>query len=140
VSVLDVYPTLATLAGEADRIPTDRPIDGLDQSAFLLGAQDNSNREYVVTYVGDSVFAVKWRDMKVHFFTAEATFSEIKRHTFPQVYNIKEDPAEQFELWGNEGFSHAWVMTPVTKILGDLAASMVEYPNIQPGQEFDGYD
>ena len=78
--------------------------------------------------------------MKVHFLTAESTFSEIKQHTFPQVYNIKEDQAEQFELWGNEGFSHAWVMTPVTGILSDLTMSMVEFPNIKPGEEFEGYE
>lgn len=140
VSVLDIYPTLATLAGEAERIPSDRPIDGVDQSAFFLGEQEASNREHVVTFVGDDVFAVKWRDIKVHFFTAESTFSEIKQNTFPQVYNIKEDPAEQFELWGNEGFSHAWVMTPVTGILSDLTASMMEFPNIKPGEDFNGYE
>jgi len=140
ISVLDIYPTLATLAGESGRIPTDRPIDGIDQSAFLLGEQETSNREHVVTFVGDDVFAVKWRDLKVHFLTAEATFAEIRKPTFPQVYNVKEDPAEQFELWGNEGFAHAWVMTPVTKILTDLTTSMVAFPNIQPGQDFVGYE
>jgi arylsulfatase len=140
ISVLDVYPTLANLVGERERIPDDRPIDGVDQSAFLLGKQAKSNREHVVTFVGDSVFAVKWRNLKVHFFTAEATFSEIKRTTFPQVYNIKEDPAEQFELWGNEGFAHAWVMTPVTKILSELTQSMTAFPNIKPGQDFSGYE
>lgn len=140
VSVLDIYPTLASLVGENGRIPTDRPIDGVDQSSFFLGEQEKSNREHIVTFVGDDVFAVKWRDLKVHFFTAEATFSEIKKNTFPQIYNIKEDPAEQFELWGNEGFSHAWVMTPVTKILSDLMESMIAYPNIKPGQDFIGYN
>ncbi|MEP5766378.1 MAG: hypothetical protein ABJ308_17390 [Halieaceae bacterium] len=49
---------------------TDRPIDGMNQSDFLLGKQEKSNREYVVTYVGDRVFSVKWRTLKVHFFTA----------------------------------------------------------------------
>ncbi|OUS34189.1 hypothetical protein A9Q94_17265, partial [Rhodobacterales bacterium 56_14_T64] len=51
ISVLDIYPTLATLVGESGRIPTDRPIDGIDQSAFLLGEQETSNREHVVTFV-----------------------------------------------------------------------------------------
>ncbi len=140
VSVLDIYPTLATLVGAAARIPKDRPIDGVDQSAFFLGEQETSNREHVVTFVGDDVFAVKWRDIKVHFFTAESSFSEIKRHTFPQVFNVREDPAEQFELWGNEGFSHAWVMTPITGILSGLTSSMATYPNIKPGEVFQGYD
>ncbi|MGI9522463.1 MAG: sulfatase-like hydrolase/transferase [Hyphomicrobiaceae bacterium] len=138
-SVLDWYPTLAALVGEADRVPTDRPIDGVDQSDFLLGERKTSAREHVVTYVGNRVFAVKWRNMKVHFLTAESTFSEIRSHTFPQVYDIKEDPAESFELWGNEGFSHAWVMTPVSKILAELQASMRRYRNIKPGENFRGY-
>jgi arylsulfatase A-like enzyme len=140
LSALDWYPTLAALAGENRRVPTDRPIDGVDQSAFLLGEQEKSAREHVVTYVGDRVFAVKWRNMKIHFVSAESTFAEIKFHTFPQVYDIKEDPAESFELWGNEGFSHAWVMAPVTKILADLRASMAKYPNIKPGENFEGYE
>lgn len=80
VLVLDIYPTLATLVGENARIPIDRPIDGVDQSSFLLGKQTKLNREHVVTFVGDNIFAVKWRDLKVHFFTAEVTFSENKKY------------------------------------------------------------
>jgi hypothetical protein len=29
--------------------------------------------------------------------------------------------------------------SPVTKILADLQASMASYPNVNPGQDFDGY-
>ena len=139
VADLDWYPTLAHFIAEEQRIPTDRPIDGIDQSDFMLGRQMKSNREYVVTYVGDTVFAVKWRNIKVHFATAEGTHSVVQRYTFPQVFDIKEDPKESFELWGNEGYAHAWVMGPVTTILTDLTNSMAEYPNINPGQDFNGY-
>ena len=38
-SAVDWLPTLASLAGESGRVPTDRPIDGVDASAFLLGQQ-----------------------------------------------------------------------------------------------------
>jgi arylsulfatase len=137
---LDWYPTIAHLIGEEARIPTDRPIDGVDQSDFLLGRHEKSNREHVVTYVGDTVFAVKWRNMKVHFSTAEGTHSVVHTYTFPQVYDIKEDPSENFELWGNEGYAHAWVMGPVTEILARLSVSMQEYPNIRPGEDFGGYN
>jgi arylsulfatase len=139
IADLDWYPTTAHLIGAEERIPTDRPIDGVDQSDFVLGKQAKSNREHVVTYVGDTVFAVKWRNMKVHFATAEGTHAVVQRYTFPQVFDIKEDPKESFELWGNEGYAHAWVMGPVTTILADLAKSMAEYPNISPGQDFNGY-
>jgi arylsulfatase A-like enzyme len=139
IADLDMFPTIANLVGEQKRIPSDRPIDGVSQAGFLLGEQEKSNREYVVTYVGDTVFAVKWRNMKVHFATFEGTHSILQKYTFPQVFDIKEDVKESFELWGNEGYAHAWVLAPVTKILTDLAGSMKEYPNIRPGEEFKGY-
>jgi arylsulfatase A-like enzyme len=138
VASLDWLPTLASLVGEAKRVPTDRPIDGVDQSEFLLGAEESA-REHVVTYVGDKIFAVKWRTLKVHFLTAESTFSPIVQHTFPMVYDIKNEPGETRELWKTEGYAHAWVMRPVMKILDDLAASQKQYPNIKTGQKFSGY-
>jgi arylsulfatase A-like enzyme len=139
IADLDMYPTIANLIGEQERVPTDRPIDGINQADFLLGKQEKSNREYVVTYVGDTVFAVKWRNMKIHFATFEGTHSILQKYTFPQVFDIAEDPKESFELWGNEGYAHAWVMGPVTNILAGLAGSMARYPNIKPGQDFAGY-
>ena len=92
-----------------------------------------------MTYVGDRVFAVKWRSLKVHFFTAEGTFSPIVEHTFPFVYDIVNDPGETQELWRSEGYAHIYVMRPVQKILGELAASVKKDPNIKPGEDFFGY-
>ena len=140
LSDLDWFPTLASFVGEENRVPTDRPIDGIDQSDFLLGEQDKSNREYIVTYVGDRVFAVKWRTLKVHFYTAEGTFSPIVEHTFPQIFDIKNDPGETRELFQAEGYSHLWVMKPVMEILTGLAVSQQQFPNIKPGQDFSGYE
>jgi len=137
---LDWFPTLAHLVGEEDRIPGDRPYDGINQADFLLGKQDKSNREYVVTYVGDRVFSVKWRSLKVHFYTAESTFSPIVEHTFPQVYDIKNDPDEKRELWRSDGYAHLWVMKPVMGILTELQMSMKQYRNIRPGEDFPGYE
>lgn len=138
VACLDWLPTIASLIGEAHRVPTDRPIDGVDQAKFLLGAKESA-REHVVTYVGDKVFAVKWRTLKVHFYTAESTFSPIVQHTFPKVYDVKNEPGETRELWKAEGYAHAWVMRPVMRILGKLAASQEQYPNIKTGEQFAGY-
>ncbi len=138
VADLDWYPTIANIIGEQKRIPTDRPMDGIDQSDFILGKRKKSNREYAVTYVGDKVFAVKWRNMKVHFATAEGTHSIIQTYTFPQLFDIKEDVKESYELWGNEGYAHAWVMSPVSKILAGLNQSMTKFPNVKPGEDFKG--
>ena len=118
-------------AGSPGRIPTDRPIDGINQEDFLLGKQDKSNREYAISYVGDKVAAVKWRNMKTHFFAYEGTHSVLQEYTFPQVFDIKEDVKESYELWGNEGYVHAWVMGPVMKILAETQESMAKYRNIK---------
>lgn len=139
ISDLDWYPTIANLIGEQNRIPTDRPIDGINQKDFILGKQEKSNREYIITYIGDKVAAVKWRNMKVHFYAFEGTHSVMHEYTFPQVFDIKEDVKESYELWGNEGYIHAWVMEPVMKILTEKAISMKEYRNIKPGEDFKGY-
>jgi len=140
IADLDWFPTIANLIGERDRIPTDRPYDGVSQAEFVLGKQEKSAREYVVTYVGDTVFAVKWRNMKVHFAAFEGTHSILRKYTFPQVFDIKDDVKESYELWGNEGYAHAWVMGPVMKILGGLHNSMAKYRNIKPGEDFKGYE
>ena len=140
LSDLDWFPTIAHLVGEEARIPTDRPIDSINQADFILGEKEESNREHIVTYVGDRVFAVKWRSMKVHFFTAEGTFSPITEHTFPQVFDVKNDPGETRELFSSEGYAHLWVTKPVMEILGRLSASIRQYPNIRPGEDFRGYE
>jgi len=95
---LDWYPTIAEIVGAKKRIPDDRPMDGFSQIDFLLGKQEKSNREYIVTFVGTEIWSVKWRNMKVHFKAAEGTHSIVQSFTFPQVYDIKNDPSENYEF------------------------------------------
>ncbi len=64
VHVTDLYTTLATLAGAA--VPTDRPIDGVDQTPFLFGTQERSSREGFLFYIKNELRARKWRDWKLH--------------------------------------------------------------------------
>ena len=140
VAVLDWFPTLATLIGEDDKVPTDRPLDGIDQSAFILGDQEKSNREHILYYIGNDLFAVKWRSFKIHLKTAESLWSPIQEYMFPPVYDITNDPGEQNNLMKFNLFSHSWVYGPMAKLLGEKGASMKVYPNIQPGQDFEGYE
>ncbi|MCP4362581.1 MAG: sulfatase-like hydrolase/transferase [Chloroflexi bacterium] len=139
IATLDWFPTLANLIGEQEKIPTDRPIDGIDQSAFLLGDQEKSNREHILYYVGNDLFAVKWRSFKIHLKTAESLWDPIHEYMFPPVYDVANDPGEQNNLMKFSLFSHSWVYGPMAKLLGEKGASMKVYPNIAPGQDFDGY-
>jgi arylsulfatase len=139
VGDIDMYTTIASFAGADKLIPTDRPIDGVNQKDFILGKQEKSNREHFIVFVGDDLFAIKWRNMKMHFAAAESTHSVIQKFTFPQVYDIKNDPKEAYELWGNKGYAQAWMMEPIMKKINTLYKSMAAYRNIKPGEEFEGY-
>jgi len=136
---LDWWPTLANIIGEKDRIPTDRPMDGVDQSSFILGEQEKSNREHVLVYIGDDLFAVKWRTFKIHLKTAESLWSPVQSYAFPPVYDVANDPGEDNELMRHSLFAYSWVYVPMGQILQRTGSSMQQYPNIQPGQEFEGY-
>lgn len=64
VSVHDFFPTLAGIIGA--KVPIDRPIDGVDQSAFFTGKQTKSNRESLLTFLGDEIAAVRWREFRIY--------------------------------------------------------------------------
>jgi arylsulfatase len=133
-------PTLAKIIGEEERMPVDRPIDGIDQSAFLLGNQDKSNREHILVYIGDDLFAVKWRTFKIHLKTAESLWAPVQTNIFPTVYDIRNDPGEDNELMKQGLFSYSWVYGAMGQLLQSKMASMQEYRNIKPGEDFDGYE
>ena len=60
--VSDLYTTFARLGGAMEYIPTDRVIDGVDQTSLFLNGDGYSRRDYVMIYVGPSLAgAVKGR-------------------------------------------------------------------------------
>ncbi len=135
----DWLPTLANIVGGEKLIPTDRPIDGVDQSDFILGKKETSNREHVACYIGDDIFSFKWRNFKIHMKTAENLFAPVQQYIFPVVYDVKNDPGEQVNLMVEDKFAYSWVYVPLGEILGGAHKSMMEYPNIKPGENFQGY-
>jgi len=136
---LDWMPTLANLVGEKNRIPKDRPIDGIDQAAFLLGDREKSNREHVLVYIGEDLFAVKWRSFKIHLKTVESLWSPVQTPIFPLVFDVRNDPGEDNELMKGSMFAYSWVYAAMGQILQKKAETMQRYPNIKPGQDFEGY-
>ena len=62
----DLFTTFAHLAGAMEHVPTDRIIDGMDQTALLLKGDTFSRRDYVFIYTGDVLAAtVKGRYKRV---------------------------------------------------------------------------
>ena len=127
VHEMDLFPTFATLAG--GKVPDDRPIDGIDVSPFLLGESKASGREGVIVYMGNEVFAVKWRNWKVHFKEQDTVFSDVRTYTTPRLYNLIDDPGET----DNVLFSNTWVPKAALTQLAEHAASLQKHPPIKPG-------
>ena len=42
------------------------PIDGVDQGDFFLGKKQTSNRESLITFMGDEIVAVRWRNWRIY--------------------------------------------------------------------------
>ena len=62
----DLFTTFAHLAGAMEHVPTDRIIDGIDQTALFLKGDTFSRRDYVFIYTGDVLAAtVKGRYKRV---------------------------------------------------------------------------
>jgi len=130
MSTLDLFNTFAALGG--GEIPSDRPIDGIDQSDFLRGYNDSSNREWVIWYTGTDSSATTlpaamlWHQFKIvrkgydSFQGPESDYSQI-----PAVYNIEMDPREEHNIAGE----HDFAIEAFQKVYRGLVASMKEYPN-----------
>ena len=130
---LDLFSTFAKLGG--GNISSDRPIDGIDQSDFLLGMKDESNREWVAWYTGtDSAAetlptAIRWHQFKIHFKAYDSFQGPMSDYgQIPAIYNIEMDPGEQHNIAGE----HDFVNNAAIKIYRQLVASMSEYPNTPP--------
>jgi arylsulfatase len=55
--VTDLFTTFARLGGAMENIPTDRVVDGVDQTSLFLNGDGYSRRDYVMIYVGPSLAA-----------------------------------------------------------------------------------
>jgi arylsulfatase len=58
VHVADLFTSLTRFGGATDKIPTDRIIDGVDQTALMLEGETHGRRDYVYIYSINSLKAV----------------------------------------------------------------------------------
>ncbi len=76
VHVVDLFTTLAHLGGA--KIPSDRPIDGVDQMKLFTGETVKSAREGFPIYVEGQLYGAKWRDWKYHIVWQPGSLKEAK--------------------------------------------------------------
>ncbi len=126
---IDLFPTLLAIAGAS--LPTDRAIDGVDQSDFLLGRQLHSNRESVLAFVAERLEAVKWRDWKLAFYDETRDwFSTPSKLTLPKLFHLTTDPKEEFP---EETLRNTWVMSRALAAIRAFNDSLKRFPAIPEG-------
>jgi arylsulfatase len=71
IHVSDLFTTFARLAGATQYIPTDRIIDGIDQTSLLLNGNEHGRRDYLFIYVGPNLAATVKEQYKLHWISSD---------------------------------------------------------------------
>ena len=127
VHVTDLYATLAAIANAP--LPDDRPIDGIDQTPFLLGRQTKSLREGFLFYIKNDLRAVKWRHWKLHFYWEPEVNEGKGKLESPYLFNLLSDQKEESDVL----IFNTWVLGPILKMVQAFNQSCEAYPNTKPG-------
>ncbi|MHA1151127.1 MAG: sulfatase-like hydrolase/transferase [Alphaproteobacteria bacterium] len=129
VHLMDFFPTLGSIVGA--NLPTDRPIDGVDQTDFLLGKQENSARDSRAVIFNGKLTVMRWRQFKLHFLEYERHRSLARPShegaSIPSLYNLRSDPKELYNIIGQRGGTN--VAAHMLKMAGQLRASFKEHPH-----------
>jgi arylsulfatase len=133
-SIMDFMPTFAKILGA--KMPTDRPIDGVDQTDVLFGKSETGHRDSLLTFIGPDLVATRWKQWRVYFTDVHPTGIGPQRQPgmfsasapmagYPKVYNIEMDPHEDLQV----GALFGWVGGPALEVVEKYLESVKKYPN-----------
>jgi arylsulfatase len=134
-SIMDFLPTFAAILGR--KLPTDRPIDGVDQTAVFLGKSEQGARDSLLTFQGPDLLAVRWKAWRIYFKDMHRTgtqqmlgdlYAGYSPLYYPQIFNIEMDPHEDLNLGGINLWTLAYAFGPVKAYV----ESLKKHPNVPP--------
>ena len=131
VHVADLFTSIARLAGATDEIPTDRLIDGVDQSALMLLGETHGRRDCVFLYSGPRLEAVVKEQLKL--FVPGPGENPIGAN----FYDLYRDPREEMPVSTEIG---AWAGAEFVRIIQRHMMRKQKYPDEPParGRPYDG--
>jgi arylsulfatase len=95
---VDLFTAFARLGGATEQIPTDRVIDGIDQTALLLNGDSKGRRDYVFIYQGPTLAATVKGDWKRHWISGDPGDASGIAAAF---YHLPTDTREKHPLMVN---------------------------------------
>ncbi|MEM1186149.1 MAG: sulfatase-like hydrolase/transferase [Planctomycetota bacterium] len=98
-ATLDFLPTFATLAGFD--LPTDRTIDGVDQTELLLGGDSGARDTFLYTTVipkhaANGIRRGKWKYLRAEHLVPD--YAAVTRDEVPELYDLEADIGETRNL------------------------------------------
>ena len=88
----DLFTTFARLGGATQYVPTDRVIDGIDQTSLLFNGEGHSRRDYVFIYAGHELGATVKGRYKRHWIGG----GDVAASGMPEAYyDLYMDPREE---------------------------------------------
>ena len=127
VHVTDLFTTLVCAGGGC--MPTDRPIDGVNQLGWWTGSEEKSAREGFVFYIKNELRAAKWRHWKMHLVFESEPNRGARHLETPWLFNIKRDPKEETDVAMEDG----WVRGPMRRMIAAFEQTLREHKPIPPG-------
>ncbi|WP_446975079.1 sulfatase-like hydrolase/transferase [Rhizobium leguminosarum] len=129
VHEVDTFSTIAAIAGA--NVPTDRAIDGVDQTDFLLGKTEKSNRQSFPIYVADRLEGIKWRNWKIVFYDEHRDWwPPPAKLGSPKGFDLITDPKEEYP---ETALRNTWNAGPAISALVEFEKSLAKYPTIKAG-------
>jgi arylsulfatase len=138
--LMDLFNTTAFMAGALDKIPTDKPIDGINQASFLLVDNAESNRDRVYTWVESEFMSIRLHEYKMYFNVTDSENPHLgidqstvtKVGLAPWLFNLYIDPKETHVVGHAR---NAWTAVMAAEAKGH-AATFVKFPpkNVGLGQ------
>ena len=108
VAILDFMPTLTNWVGGT--LPKGRAYDGKDQGDFFLGKTEQSNRDHVIIFSGETLLAVKWNQYKIFLSGDDPNPRDrlIDKLWAPRIFNVFDDPREEYD----RVIDYMWTLKP----------------------------
>jgi arylsulfatase len=126
IHVTDLFTTTARLAGAEEHIPTDRLIDGVDQTPVLFMGETHGRRDYVFIYEGPMLRSIVKQQYKFHLPLPGS--NPIAAPIFDLYKNPREDRPQDAIQYG-VGFGGNFVV-----MLKRHLGMKQQYPDREPGR------
>ena len=123
VHVSDFFTSFARIGGAMDEIPTDRVIDGVDQSALMLEGETHGRRDHVFIYSGNKLEAL----VKEHFKLKVPGPGE--NPIVAKFYHLFRDTREEYPVSTEVG---AWGGAEFVRVVMRHKKRMEKYPDEPP--------